>query len=235
MILVIASCVLSNGPLVHFSASRSDGITSYGVAVRFDGARTRKVVPAGVLEFPELEEALQDVPLVAPGMLGWDDDDEDNYWEKFTTVITTYALAGLGGAYVGASPFLFGQNLVEEITNSLEREDVTTLYAELGGQDSIEWAGLSLDFDRRDQNLRPWTRLGAGWADGDDGGAWLRMGGVFVGWWQKILNSIWDGTSWTTGSLAPPDRSPTRDWCLAFGLSSKKSRDPKATALKGTP
>lgn len=177
MILVIASCVLSNGPLVHFSASRSDGITSYGVAVRFDGARTRKMVPAGVLEFPELEEALQDVPLVAPGMLGWDDDDEDNYWEKFTTVITTYALAGLGGAYVGASPFLFGQNLVEEITNSLEREDVTTLYAELGGQDSIEWAGLSLDFDRRDQNLRPWTRLGAGWADGDDGGAWLRMGG----------------------------------------------------------
>ena len=106
-----------------------------------------------------------------------DDDDEDNYWEKFTTVITTYALAGLGGAYVGASPFLFGQTLVEEINNSLEREDVTTLYAELGGQASIEWAGLSLDFDRRDQNLRPWTRLGAGWADGDDGGAWLRMGG----------------------------------------------------------
>ena len=70
MILVIASCVLSNGPLVHFSASRSDGITSYGVAVRFDGARTRKVVPAGVLEFPELQEELQDVPLVAPGMLG---------------------------------------------------------------------------------------------------------------------------------------------------------------------
>ena len=66
---------------------------------------------------------------------------------------------------------------MEEITNSLDREDVTTLYAELGGQDSIEWAGLSLDFDRRDQNLRPWTRLGAGWADGDDGGAWLRMGG----------------------------------------------------------
>ena len=99
MILFIASCVLSNGPLVQFSASRSDGITSYGVAVRFDGARTRKVVPAGVLEFPELEEALQDVPLVAPGMLGWEEE-EDNYWRNFTAVISTYALAGLGGAYL---------------------------------------------------------------------------------------------------------------------------------------
>ena len=118
MILFIASCVLSNGPLVQFSTSRSDGITSYGVAVRFDGARTRKVVPAGTLEFPELEEALHDVPLVAPGMLGWEEEEEDNYWRNFTAVISTYALAGLGGAYVGASPFLFGQNLVEEITNS---------------------------------------------------------------------------------------------------------------------
>ena len=118
---------------------------------------------------------------------------------------------------------MFGQNLVEEINNSLEREDVTTLYAELGGQDSIEWAGLSLDFDRRDQNLRPWTRLGAGWADGDDGGAWLRMGGgirwlvaedieLDLGW-----NFVDDWVS------APPDRSPTRDWCLAFGLSFKKA------------
>ena len=107
-------------------------------------------------------------------MLGWDDDDEDNYENSPRSSPHMHSVLV---AYVGASPFLFGQNLVEEITNSLEREDVTTLYAELGGQDSIEWAGLSLDFDRRDQNLRPWTRLGAGWADGDDGGAWLRMGG----------------------------------------------------------
>ena len=176
---VLMNVLISMGPVVEVNSFTIDDQTSYGVAIRIAGAGTRTRPFSRVVEQQELTFSLDEFAGISPGALSLqpDDDGPEVDWDLAGSIAAGGVLFGAGSGLVNSVGSLFNK-----IGSGLAAEEDFTLYAELGGVDAVDWAGLTLDIDLREEDLRPWIRFGLGWGQSDlDSGTWYR-GGVGMRW-----------------------------------------------------
>ena len=179
LMTVLINVLLSMGPVVEVNSFTIEDQTSYGIAFRIAGAGTRARPFPNVAEHQDLNFTLDEFAGISPGALSMqpDDDGPEVDWDLAGSIAAGGVLFGAGSGLVSSMGSLFNK-----IGSGLAAEEDVTLYAELGGVDAVDWAGLTLDIDLREEDLRPWLRFGLGWGQSDlDNGTWYR-GGVGMRW-----------------------------------------------------